>query len=96
MTEAVEGDWELRYAFKGFAWTPKDFVFDGVLNKNGHVDIGFPAVGGEICLFNSQGPVRLTHAELANYIEFAAASNCSRWSPCPDADKCECSYYHNR
>ena len=52
------GEWELRLVFGGFAWRPKNFEWTGVLNKNGFVDISFPAVGGNICVFASDGPLR--------------------------------------
>ena len=28
--------------------------------------------------------------------QFANTSNCTHWSPCPDADSCECSYYEKK
>ena len=58
------------------------------------IDITFPAIGGEICLFDSQIP-QGDLAKLSEMVEFSNAS-CSRWSPCPDADRCFCSYYFNQ
>ena len=65
------------------------------LPGSGPIDIAFPAIGGEICLFNFRHGGDFV--KLSETIAFSQASaNCSQWAPCPEADRCFCSYYFNK